>query len=159
MIGPVQLMMIGYHECRIAEPLRQKVAELKSSPCIRVVDVLCVNKNADGTVETEPIGDLVPESSREPGSIIDTLFTKAAVAATMEGRTPSSGRGFLFSGDILPDFRSDIPNGSGAIAVLLEHRWAVPLRDAVVDQGAYPVDDGWMGRDALKVVDLIPQDV
>ena len=158
MIGPVQLMMIGYHECRIAEPLRQKVSELKASPCVRVIDVLCVHKNVDGTVEREPVGDLVPESDREPGSVIDTLLAEAAAGATL-GQIPSSGREFLFSGDMLPDFRSDIPHGSGVIAVLLEHRWANSLRDVVMQQGAYPVDDGWMGRDALKVVDLIPQDM
>jgi hypothetical protein len=53
-------------------------------------------------------------------------------------------------------------NGQEAIrgvpALLLEHRWAIGLRDTAAEQGAYPVDDGWIGRDTLKAVELIPPD-
>ncbi len=158
MIGPVQLMMIGYHECRIAAPLRKQVSELKADPAVRVVDVLCVHKNADGSVETESVGDLLPENDdHEPGSIIDALLTKSQAARTM-GETPWTGPGYVFRGDLLPDFRSEIPDGSGVIALLVEHRWATQLRDVAAEQGAYPVDDGWIGRDALQDVRLMPQD-
>jgi hypothetical protein len=149
--------MIGYHECRIALPLRQQVGELKASPCVRIVDLLCVHKNADGTVETEPVGDLLPESDHEPGTIIDTLLTRAEAARTLN-ETPWTGPGYLFCGDLLPDFRAQIPDGSGVLAVLVEHRWATGLRDVAAEHGAYPVEAGWIGRDALKVVNLIPQE-
>jgi hypothetical protein len=157
MLGPVQLMMIGYKECRIAAPLRAKVNALKADPAVRIVDVLCVHKNADGTVETEPVGDLIPENDHEPGSIIDALLTKSA-AARVTGENPWTGPGYLYRGDLLPDFRANIPDASGVLALLLEHRWAIGLRDTAAEQGAYPVDDGWIGRDALKAVGLIPQD-
>jgi hypothetical protein len=151
------LMMIGYKECRIASPLREKVDALKADPAVRIVDVLCVHKNADGTVETEPVGDLLPESDHEPGSIIDSLLTKSA-AARVRNEVPWTGPGYLYQGDLLPDFRLEIPDASGVLALLLEHRWSIGLRDVAADQGAYAVDDGWIGRDTLREVGLLPRD-
>ena len=157
MIGPVQLMMIGYNQTQMAAPLRAKVNDLKADPAVRIVDVLCVHKNRDGTLEKEQVSDLIPENSREPGEVIDTLLTKGDAARAMN-RTPSTGPGYLYQGDMLPDFRQAIPAGSGVLALLVEHRWATPLRDIATQEGVYAVDDGWVGRDGLKDVHLIPQD-
>ena len=38
----------------------------------------------------------------------------------------------------------DIPNGTAAALVLLEHHWAVGLRDAVARAGGYRVSDGFI---------------
>jgi hypothetical protein len=38
----------------------------------------------------------------------------------------------------------DIPNGSAAALILLEHHWAVGLRDAVVRAGGFRVSDGFI---------------
>lgn len=157
MIGPVQLMVIGYNKPYLAEPLRMKVRELKAEPAVRIIDVLCVHKNQDGTIGMDQIDDLVPEHPHEPGTLISRLLTSARAAKTM-GRTPSTGEGFLFHGDVLPDPRDAVPTGSGVLAILLEHQWAIPLRDIAAEQGVYPVADGWMGRDALQDVHLLPQD-
>jgi hypothetical protein len=157
MIGPVQLMMIGYNHTQMAGPLRAKVNDLKADPAVRIVDVLCVHKNRDGTIETEQVSDLIPEDSHEPGEVIDTLLTRADAARTMN-QSPSTGAGYLYRGDLIPDFRQAMPSESGVLAILLEHRWSIPLRDVATEEGVYAVADGWMGRDALKNVELIPQD-
>jgi hypothetical protein len=39
----------------------------------------------------------------------------------------------VFSDEQAWDVLADIPNDSAAALVLLEHHWAVPLRDAVVE--------------------------
>ena len=156
MIGPMQLMVIGYSQPHMAAPLRARVNDLKADPAVRIVDVLCVHKNRDGTVEKEQVSDLIPENSHEPGEVIDTLLTKADAARNMN-QSPSSGPGYLFRGDLIPDFRQAIPSGSGVLAILLEHRWATPLRDIATEESVYAVADGWMGRDALESVKLTPQ--
>jgi hypothetical protein len=157
MLGPVQLMIIGYHKPRIAQPLRTRIKELISDPSVRILDVLCVHKNRDGTIETEQVDDLMPEHPHEPGAIINKLLTAGKVAKTM-GHTPWTGPGYLFQGDLLPDPRETIPTGSGVLAILLEHRWAIPLRDTAVENDAFPIADGWIGREALKDVQLERQE-
>jgi hypothetical protein len=42
------------------------------------------------------------------------------------------------------DVLDDIPNDSAAALVLLEHRWAIPLRDAVVRAGGFRISDGFI---------------
>ena len=69
------------------------------------------------------------------------------------------GRGFLFAGDVLPDPRDTLPNGSSAVLLALEHRWALPLRDAVLATSGSPLVDAWLGRDALRYVGLLRSDV
>jgi hypothetical protein len=157
MIGPVQLIMIGFTQPQMTHEMRARVSELASAPAVRIIDVLCVHKNRDGSMEAEPVADLLPENDHEPGRIIDTLLTKAEAALSLN-QQPWTGRGFLFRGDLLPDFRRSVREGHGVLALLLEHQWAVGLRDTATQEGDYPLADGWMGRDALKTVQLIPQD-
>jgi len=38
----------------------------------------------------------------------------------------------------------EIPNDSAAALILLEHHWAVPLRDAVVKAGGFRISDGFI---------------
>ena len=45
-----------------------------------------------------------------------------------------------------------IPNGSVAAIILLEHLWAIPLRDAIVDAGGIALADEWIhAKDLIAV--------
>ena len=46
----------------------------------------------------------------------------------------------------------DIPNDTAAALILLEHRWAIPVRDAVVRAGGFRISDGFISP--LDLVDL-----
>jgi len=47
-----------------------------------------------------------------------------------------------------------VPEGSSAVVILLEHRWAAGLRHAVARVGGYPVAGAWLGADAVEELDL-----
>ena len=40
------------------------------------------------------------------------------------------------------------PRGTAAVA-LIEHKWASPLRDAILRNGGRPLDETWLARDDL----------
>ena len=42
------------------------------------------------------------------------------------------------------DVVEDIPNDSAAAVMLVEHRWAIPLRDAILRAGGFPISDGFI---------------
>ena len=52
----------------------------------------------------------------------------------------------------------DIPNDSAAALVLLEHHWAVPLRDAIVRAGGFRISDGFISPLDLVEIGLMEAD-
>ena len=46
----------------------------------------------------------------------------------------------------------DIPNDSAAALLLIEHHWAVPLRDAVARAGGFRISDGFISP--LDLIEL-----
>jgi hypothetical protein len=53
------------------------------------------------------------------------------------------------------DVLEDIPNDSAAALVLLEHHWAIPLRDAVVRAGGFRLSDGFISPLDLVEIGLL----
>ena len=56
------------------------------------------------------------------------------------------------------DILEDIPNNSAAALVLLEHHWAVPLRDAVFRAGGFRISDGFISPLDLVEIGLMEAD-
>jgi hypothetical protein len=48
----------------------------------------------------------------------------------------------------------EIPNGSAAALLLIEHHWAVPLRDAIASAGGFRIADGMIGPYDLVALGL-----
>ena len=51
-----------------------------------------------------------------------------------------------------------IPNKSAAALVLLEHHWAVPLRDAIARAGGFRISDGFISPLDLVEIGLHSQE-
>ena len=49
----------------------------------------------------------------------------------------------------------EIPNDSAAALILLEHHWAVPLRDAIARAGGFRISDGFISPLDLVEVGLL----
>ena len=61
----------------------------------------------------------------------------------------------IFDEDEAWDVLSEIPNNSAAALILLEHNWAVGLRDAVYRAGGFRISDGWISPLDLVAVGLL----
>jgi hypothetical protein len=48
-----------------------------------------------------------------------------------------------------------IPNGTAAGIALIEHRWAIPLRDAIARAGGIPLADEWIHATDLVGIGLV----
>ena len=49
----------------------------------------------------------------------------------------------------------DIPNDSAAALILLEHHWAVGLRNAIADAGGFRISDGFISPLDLVEIGLV----
>ena len=50
------------------------------------------------------------------------------------------------------DVLEEIPPDSAGLLVLLEHRWAIPLRDAIRNAGGVALADQWLHPEDLLAV-------
>jgi hypothetical protein len=48
-----------------------------------------------------------------------------------------------------------IPNGTTAAVALIEHLWAIPLRDKIVEAGGVPLADEWIHPADLVAVGAV----
>src|SRR6185503_12222203 len=61
----------------------------------------------------------------------------------------------VFTDEEAWDVLEDIPNDSAAALLLLEHHWAVPLRDAIARAGGFRLGDGFISPLDLVEIGLM----
>ena len=64
----------------------------------------------------------------------------------------------VFSEEQAWDVVEDIPNDSAAALILIEHHWAVGLRDAVMRAGGFRISDGFISPLDLVAIGLMTAD-
>ena len=158
MISPVQLIMIGYNQPELPAALATRIRELTAEPAVHVIDAVDVYKNRNGFVQYVPVAGITVGHPDGPGAMIRKLLTKSGAAGVMM-QSQWTGPSHVFQGDKLPDPHDTIPtNGSHVLVILIEHRWAAPLRDTAAEVETHAVANRWIGRDLLKELKLMPQD-
>jgi hypothetical protein len=61
----------------------------------------------------------------------------------------------VFNDEEAWDVLADIPNDSAAALILIEHHWAVPLRDAIMRAGGFRISDAFISPLDLVEVGLV----
>ena len=160
-VGPVQLIAIGFRQPDFHGEIIAELERLRENDTVRVIDALAVYKDAAGDVEVEHLSNLTREEAVELGSVIGALFgfgldgEEGAEAGAAAGAAAAEDGAQLLSPEGAWDVLDDIPNDSAAALVLLEHQWAVPLRDAVIRAGGFRIADGFISPLDLIEVGLV----
>jgi uncharacterized membrane protein len=149
-IGPVQLIVLGFPEPDFHGQIAAELERLRESDAVRVIDALAVHKTTDGEVEVAHLSNLSDDEATELGSMVGALVGlgiegEEGLEAGAEAGAQAAADGIhAFSDEDAWDVIEDIPDGSAAALVLLEHHWAVPLRDAVAAAGGFRIADGFI---------------
>jgi uncharacterized membrane protein len=141
-IGPVQLLVLGFSHPDFQGEIRSELDRLRDNDLVRVIDALGVRKDADGNVSTLHQSQLSSDQQQAFGALVGGLIGLGA--AGEEGFELGAERGaeaVAERGGVLDeeawDVLAEIPPDSAALLVLLEHRWAIPLRDAIARAGGF----------------------
>lgn len=149
-IGPVQLIVLGFPEPNFHGQIIAELERLRASDTVKVVDALAVHKDADGDIEVMHLSNLSDEEAVELGTKVGALIglgidgEEGMADGALAGAAAAADGIEVFSDEDAWDVLEEIPNGSAAALVLLEHRWAVPLRDAIASAGGYRISDGFI---------------
>ena len=151
-IGPVQLIVLGFEHPEFHGEIIAELERLKESDTVRVIDALAVHKDAEGEIEVAHLSNLSKDEAIELGSKVGALIglgiegeagMEAGAVAGAEAAGEREGM-HVFSDEEAWDVIEEIPNDSAAALILLEHHWAVPLRDAIARAGGFRISDGFI---------------
>ncbi len=159
-IGPVQLLVLGFNQPDFHGEIIAELERLRANDTVRVIDSLAVYKDADGGLEVEHLSNLSEQEAIEMGSKIGALVglgvegEEGMESGALAGAEMASEQGGVrvFSEEDGWDVLDDIPADSAAALILLEHHWAIPLRDAIARAGGFRISDGFVSP--LDLIDI-----
>jgi uncharacterized membrane protein len=163
-IGPVQLIVLGFKQPDFHGEIIAELQRLHDEETVRVIDALAVHKDASGGIEVQHLSNLTKDEAIELGSIVGALIglgiegEAGAEQGAAAGAEAATNGVQAFSDENAWDVLQEIPNDSAAALVLLEHHWAVPLRDAVARAGGFRISDGFISPLDLVEVGLMSAD-
>ena len=160
-IGPVQLLVLGFNHPNFHGEVIQELERLRDSDTIRVIDALAVHKDAQGELEVAHLSNLTTDEAIELGSKVGALIglgiegEAGLEAGAIAGAEAAADGLQVFDDDDAWDVLEDIPNDSAAALLLIEHHWAVPLRDAIARAGGFRLSDGFISPLDLVEIGLL----
>jgi len=161
-IGPVQLIVLGFDQPEFHGEIIRELERLRESDTVRVIDALAVHKDAQGEIEVAHLSNLTQEEAVELGSKIGALVglgidgEEGAEALAEAGAEAAAEGGVdVFNDEGAWDVLADIPNDTAAALLLIEHHWAVPLRDAIARANGFRISDAFISPLDLVAIGLL----
>jgi hypothetical protein len=139
-IGPIQAFVIGFPDNDLLEGrIADELARLSDVGQIRIIDAVFLLREGDD-VAVLHVSDLDDDQRAELRSAVGALVGlgvgggDGAVAGALLGAATDPDAPTAAEG-IAAMLLDDLPDGSSALVLAIEHLWAVPLRDAVREAG------------------------
>jgi uncharacterized membrane protein len=147
-LGPVQIMVVGFEGSRFTGEILPEIKRLQDQDIIRLIDLLVVQKDADGDLRAVELSGVGEEERERFGATAGALvgFGAEGEAGVEQGAMAGAVamQDGVFDARDIWAVADAIPKESSAAIAVLEHRWAVPLRDAVVRAGGMALADEWL---------------
>ncbi len=160
-IGPVQLIVLGFEHPDFHGEIIEELERLRESDTVRVIDALAVYKDAEGEIEVAHLSNLTKDEAVELGSVVGALVGlgidgDAGLVEGAEAGAEAAADGIsVFSDEQAWDVVEEIPNDTAAALILIEHHWAVGLRNAIAGAGGFRISDGFISPLDLVAVGLV----
>jgi uncharacterized membrane protein len=152
-IGPVQLLVLGFARPDFQGEVLAELQRLRDDDMVRVIDALAVYKAVGGQVsalkETQLSGEEMAEFGAMVGALVGIGAGVGAETGALLGVERVTAQGGVFGEDAW-DALAEIPEDTAAALILLEHRWAIPLRDAIHRAGGVR-----LGSEFINPLDLV----
>jgi uncharacterized membrane protein len=133
-LGPIEVVVLGFPGNRFTGDIRPRIADLVQRDIVTVIDALFITKDEDGTVGFLELEQLVddPEITALQGLLSSQVDLLVAEDAT--------------------ELAADLEPGSSALAIVFEHRWMLPVREAIVESGGQLLADLHIPPDVVEQV-------
>jgi hypothetical protein len=144
-MGPVQVLVVGFDQARFSGDVLAEFARLREAGIVRLLDLLLVERAADGSFNT--LG-APTELGTESGALAAALLGDAA-----EGASTASQAVVEAAAASHWSLSAAVALGSVAAVALIEHLWASPLLGAIHRAGGTPLDETWLAGDDIAILE------
>jgi uncharacterized membrane protein len=151
--GPVQILVVGFTETNFRGEALDELKRLTDEGIVRLVDLAVVSKDDQGDVAAVELSGLSDEESAELGALAGAMIglgmdgEEGMEAGAIAG-AEAAEEGFIGEEEVW-SIADAIPVGTTAAVALIEHRWAIPLRDAIRRAGGVALADTWIHPEDL----------
>lgn len=147
-LGPIQVIAIAFDSLDgLRGRILEELDELIPVSEVRILDVLLVAKEENGDLVSVETGELGEESGDEDlGALLGQLMG-FSFEGEDDGQVPTGiddESPIGIGPDDIERIGDDLAPGSGAVLLLVEHRWAAGVRDAVLEAGGRMVAQGFL---------------
>jgi uncharacterized membrane protein len=154
------MLVLEFDRTQFAGEVLPELERLKEAGIIRLIDLLFVRKPVGGELEIVQTSDLTQDEAIEFGALVGALVGLGTGDDELSYRAAVAGAEELEDGHFFGDsevwYLADaIPEGSSAAVALIEHVWAIPLRDKLADAGAVTLADEWIHPQDLLAVGAV----
>lgn len=133
MLGPIDYVAIGFSENAFDGSILRELSKAADAGIIRVIDILFIMKDSDGTV--------VEGEYEDQSEDIQEL---------MRGINYREEEGIpLLTEDDITKIGEQMPKDTAAGVLVIEHLWAKGLKKALIDAGGFLIADGRIHPEAV----------
>ena len=133
-IGPVDVLLVKFPGNKFRGEIGPALADLVSRDLVRVIDLLFVYRDVDGTVGSLELSELGPDL--EPAFV------------DIDGQVP----GGVLEPDDVDEIAAALEPGSSVAALVVENTWAIPFVTAMRNAGAEVIDQSRIPSDVAAEV-------
>jgi hypothetical protein len=131
-MGPLQVLVVNFDEANFSGAIEAEMRRLEEAGTLRVLDILLVVKNHEGAIEV--------------------LRSQSEIGEKLLGGKPSEDRELTSDEWAVADA---IEPGSAAAIAVLEHRWAIPLYEAIEGAGGHHVVTESVSEERLAELGIV----
>ena len=154
--GPIQMIALGFPELdKLKGDVLKEIFRLSEAKIIRVIGLLAIVKDAKGNITAAQVTELSDEDRMKLGAGIGALIglgaagKEGAVAGAKAGAETVASKEFGLSQEEVMEIAQDMPKGTAAGLLLVEHLWAKKLKELVRKQDGVVLGQGFIQPEAL----------
>jgi uncharacterized membrane protein len=158
-IGPLQVLVVGFTEPRLDGSILEELMAASDTGAVRIVDALGVYKDEDGEISAAAMTELTQDEAMVYGAWVGALIGLGAggeegaeVGAVVGAMAAVDEYDYGLDDESIASIAEDIPPGGGAMMLVIEHTWAIPLRNALRASGGILIAQDFLSPELLMSI-------
>jgi uncharacterized membrane protein len=148
--GPLQLFVVGFGQAALPLDFVNQLRRARDDGIVRLVDALYAAKDEHGNLSQIRVTDFSKEEMALFGTLAGALFgfgaagEEGAALGAVLGEMAAESREIGLDSDDMDEIADRIPRGTSVAFILLEHLWAIALKQSLRNTHGAVIASGWL---------------